>query len=63
MTEALQEQGLRAPMLFRFLPIVGHRIDKINVSWLDGAVSVPLAVQLGAGQGGWIGSVLAAAVD
>ncbi len=31
-TQALQAQGLRAPLLYRFLPIVGHRIDKLNVS-------------------------------
>jgi hypothetical protein len=32
LTQAAQAQGLRTPLLFRFLPIVGHRIDKLNVS-------------------------------
>lgn len=31
LTQSLQAQGVRAPMLFRFLPIVGHRIEKLNV--------------------------------
>lgn len=38
LTEALAARGVHAPLCFRFLPIVGHRIDKLNV---------------GAGRAGW----------
>ncbi|KAL4430340.1 hypothetical protein ABPG77_002146 [Micractinium sp. CCAP 211/92] len=33
LTQSLQAQGVRAPMLFRFLPIVGHRIEKLNAAF------------------------------
>lgn len=48
LTEAMQERGLRAPMLFRFLPIVGHRIEKLNVGAALGAGRA--ALQLPAGR-------------
>jgi arginine decarboxylase-like protein len=35
LTQTLVERGARAPLLYRFLPIVGHRIDKLNVSALE----------------------------
>ncbi|KAI7844481.1 hypothetical protein COHA_001941 [Chlorella ohadii] len=33
LTEQLTAAGLRAPLLFRFLPIVGHRIAKLNAAF------------------------------
>ncbi|PRW33729.1 arginine decarboxylase [Chlorella sorokiniana] len=33
LTEQLTVAGLRAPLLFRFLPIVGHRIAKLNAAF------------------------------
>ncbi|KAI3425248.1 hypothetical protein D9Q98_009016 [Chlorella vulgaris] len=33
LTQAAQALGLRAPLLFRFLPVVGHRIAKLNAAF------------------------------
>lgn len=56
LTEQLTAAGLHAPLLFRFLPIVGHRIAKLNVrAPAAAAASKPglRHVQLGGSQQHW----------
>ena len=39
LTESLAAEGVRTPMMFRFLPIVGHRINKLNVGAAGGGAA------------------------